>query len=454
MRAYNFLEVGAATLLEGDIGAKMKGQAWKFFGADDMPYLDQLLQGSLVTSFTNFASACPYLRAITTSKHTKAGPHQLWHVLLSDKFLLTYFLFSFYMRSQILIEDHRFEGKNMEIEISGMHFVGKDFVAEDVEKVNNSFVELDTREGVNDGFPRAGANDSLLPGFFYDVVLNCLAWASRSDYASLASINKRYNLLIRSRHLFELRKKLGIVELEHLVYLVCDPRGWEVFDPKRNRWITLPKIPCDECFNLPEKESLVVGSEILVLDRELIDFSIWKYNLISCNWVKCKEMNSPRCLFGSGSLGSIAIVAGGTNKYGNVLELAELYDSNSGTWELLPNMHTPRTLCSSFFMDGKFYVIGGMSSPIVSLTCGEEYDLKTRNWRKIEVVDNQLYVVEHLSNMVNKYDKERNTWSELGRLPIRADSSNGWGLAFKACGEKLLVVNGQRGPEGEAVVLN
>ncbi|RZB65425.1 F-box/kelch-repeat protein [Glycine soja] len=325
----------------------------------------------------------------------------------------------------------------MEIEISGMHFVGKDFVA-----VGCLFkFLLGFTEGVNDGFPRAGANDSLLPGFFYDVVLNCLAWASRSDYASLSSINKRYNLLIRSRHLFELRKKLGIVELEHLVYL-------------RNRWITLPKIPCDECFNHAEKESLAVGSEILVLDRELMDFSIWKYNLISCNWVKCKEMNSPRCLFGSGSLGSIAIVAGGTNKYGNVLELAELYDSNSGTWELLPNMHTPRTLCSSFFMDGKFYVIGGMSSPIVSLTCGEEYDLKTRNWRKIEVVDNQLYVVEHRSNMVNKYDKERNTWSELGRLPIRADSSNGWGLAFKACGEKLLVVNGQRGPEGEAVVLN
>ncbi|KAG4949761.1 hypothetical protein JHK86_043000 [Glycine max] len=54
--------------------------------------------------------------------------------------------------------------------------------------------------------------------------------------------------------------------------------------------------------------------------------------------------------------------------------------------------------------------------------------------------------------MVNKYDKERNTWSELGRLPIRADSSNGWGLAFKACGEKLLVVNGQRGPEALAIL--
>ncbi|KAG5068286.1 hypothetical protein JHK85_000663 [Glycine max] len=211
---------------------------------------------------------------------------------------------------------------------------------EDVEKVNNSSVELDTREGVNDGFPRAGAgaNDSLLPGLFYDLALNCLAWASRSDYASLACINKR-----------------------------C------------------------------------------------------------------------------GSVGSIVVFAGGTNKYGNVLESAELYDSNSGTWELLPNMHTPRTLCSGFFMDGKCYVIASMYPLIVSLTCGDEYDVKTRNWRKIE---------EHLTNMVNKYDNERHTWSELGRLPVRADSSNGWGLAFKGCGEKLLVMSGQRGPEGEVVVLN
>ena len=71
------------------------------------------------------------------------------------------------------------------------------------------------------------------------------------------------------------------------------------------------------------------------------------------------------------------------------------------------------------------------------------------------VVDNQLYYdEEHLTNMVNKYDKERHTWSEMGRLPVHVDSFNGWGLAFKGYGEQLLVVSGQRGLEGEAVMLN
>ncbi|KAM7496721.1 hypothetical protein LguiA_021135 [Lonicera macranthoides] len=323
--------------------------------------------------------------------------------------------------------------------------------------------------GVYDGRRRFGSSDSLLPGLYDDVALNCLAWASRSDYASLSCLNLSFNLLMRSGYLYELRKQLGIVE--HWVYMVCDPRGWEAFDPIRNKWIKLPKIPCDECFNYADKESLAVGSELLVFGRELFEFAIWKYSLIRHNWVKCEGMNRPRCLFGSGTLGSIAIVAGGSDKNGNVLKSAELYDSSSGRWEILPNMHSPRRLCSGFFMDEKFYVIGGMTNPTDSLTCGEEFDLKTRKWKRIEdmypnvnraaqapplvaVVDNQLYAVEYLTNMVKKYDKEKNSWAVLGRLPVRADSSNGWGLAFKACGKELLVVGGQRGPEGEAIVLN
>ncbi|KAF6139712.1 hypothetical protein GIB67_006660 [Kingdonia uniflora] len=316
---------------------------------------------------------------------------------------------------------------------------------------------------------RADSSDSLLPGLHDDITLNCLAWVERSDYASLACLNTRFNSLTKSGYLYELRKKMGISE--HWVYIVCDPRGWEAFNPLRRKWMSLPKIPCDECFNHADKESLTVGNELLVFGREYFDFAIWKYSLVNGNWVRCQGMNLPRCLFGSGSYGSIAIVAGGSDKNGTVLKSAELYNSESGTWEVLPNMHSPRKMCSGFFMDGKFYVIGGMSSPTSSLTCGEEFNLQTKEWRKIEgmcpnvnkaaqapplvaVVDNQLYVVEHVTNMVKKYNKEKNSWELLGRLPLRADSSNGWGLAFKACGKQLLVVGGQRGPEGEGIVVS
>lgn len=339
---------------------------------------------------------------------------------------------------------------------------------EEEEKDEKHVVSSFPVEAGDDRF-QTGPNDSLLPGLIDDMALNCLAWACLSDYSSLSSINKRFYQLIKSGFLYGLRKQVGF--LEHWVYLVCDPRGWIAFELMERKWVTLPKIPCDECFNHADKESLAVGSELLVFGRELFEFAIWKYSLLRNCWLKCEGMNRPRCLFASGSLGSIAIVAGGSDKGGNVLQSAELYDSTSGKWEMLPSMHSPRRLCSGFFMDGKFYVIGGMAGPNISLSCGEEFDLETRKWRKIEgmypnvsraaqapplvaVVDNQLYAVEHSTNMVKKYDKEKNTWDVLGRLPVKADSSNGWGLAFKACGGELLVVGGQRGPEGEAIVVN
>ncbi|GFY83620.1 hypothetical protein Acr_03g0003940 [Actinidia rufa] len=53
---HNFLEVGAAALFVGDMEAKMKGQSWRNFGTTDMPYLDQLLQPSLLTTITSSGS--------------------------------------------------------------------------------------------------------------------------------------------------------------------------------------------------------------------------------------------------------------------------------------------------------------------------------------------------------------------------------------------------------------
>ena len=80
MRTHNFL-VGAAALLVGDMEAKMKGQPWKYFGTADMPYLDQLLQPSSVTTIANSASARSHLRAITALTRSKGGLCQIWYAL-------------------------------------------------------------------------------------------------------------------------------------------------------------------------------------------------------------------------------------------------------------------------------------------------------------------------------------------------------------------------------------
>ncbi|GAU42769.1 hypothetical protein TSUD_239320 [Trifolium subterraneum] len=179
------------------------------------------------------------------------------------------------------------------------------------------------------------------------------------------------------------------------------------------------------------------------------------------------KMNTTRCLFGSASLGEIAILAGGCDQHGNILSSSELYNSDTNTWEVLPDMNTPRRMCSAVFMDGKFYVLGGVGvDKTTQLTCGEEFVLKTRKWSKISnmcpsrtggdgpnlvsgeshpliaVVNNVLFAADYAQHVAKKYVKDINSWVTIGSLPDRVTSLDGWGIAFRSCGEKLVVIGG------------
>ncbi|XP_042514980.1 F-box/kelch-repeat protein SKIP11-like [Macadamia integrifolia] len=311
--------------------------------------------------------------------------------------------------------------------------------------------------------------NSLIQPIGRDTSINCLLLCSRSDYGSLASLNRSFRSLIRTGELYRLRRMKCIIE--HWVYFSCQLLEWEAFDPIRRRWMHLPRMPANECFMCADKESLAVGTELLVFGKEVTSQVIYRYSILTNSWSSGLKMNAPRCLFGSASLGEIAILAGGSDSQGNVLNSAELYNSETGTWETLPSMKKPRKMCSGVFMDGKFYVIGGSNTE--PLSCGEEYDLQTGIWREIPgmfpiqsganggtapplvaVVNNELYAADYAENEVRKYVKDGNSWITIGRLPERAVSMNGWGLAFRACGSQLIVIGGPRALGGGIIELN
>ncbi|KAF8378413.1 hypothetical protein HHK36_029752 [Tetracentron sinense] len=320
---------------------------------------------------------------------------------------------------------------------------------------------------------------SLIQPIGRDISINCLLSCSRSDYGSLASLNRSFCSLIRSGELYRLRRKMGVIE--HWVYFACQLLEWEAFDPIRRRWMHLPRMASNECFKCSDKESLAIGTELLVFGKEVTSHVIYRYSILTNSWSSGMTMNAPRCLFGSASLGEVAILAGGCDSQGNILRSAELYNSETGTWETLPCMNKPRKMCSGVFMDGKFYVIGGIGGSNSNLlTCGEEYNLETRTWREIPnmfpersrairgteasaaavapplvaVVNNELYAANYSEKEVKKYDKERILWVTVGGLPERAVSMNGWGLAFRACGDRLIVIGGQRASGGGIIELN
>ncbi|OMO93178.1 Kelch repeat type 1 [Corchorus capsularis] len=313
--------------------------------------------------------------------------------------------------------------------------------------------------------------DALIQPIGRDNSISCLIRCSRSDYGSIASLNRSFRSLIRSGEIYKLRRQNGVVE--HWVYFSCALLQWEAFDPIRLRWMHLPGMPPNECFIFSDKESLAVGTELLVFGKEVTSQVIYRYSILTNSWSSGTSMNAPRCLFGSASLGEIAILAGGCDSQGNILSSAEMYNSETQRWETLPSMNKPRKMCSGVFMDNKFYVIGGIGgvgNDARVLTCGEEYDLETRRWTEIPnmspgrsgaageaempaaagapplvaVVNNELYAADHADMEVKKYDKESRLWVTIGRLPERAVSMNGWGLAFRACGDRLIVIGGPR----------
>ncbi|KAG6480031.1 F-box/kelch-repeat protein At1g74510-like isoform X1 [Zingiber officinale] len=306
---------------------------------------------------------------------------------------------------------------------------------------------------------------SRLPG---DLIMTCFLHLSRSDYGAIASVNRTFHSMIQD--LYKLRRRQGI--MEHWIYFSCTALQWQAFDPYCRRWIKVPQMPASltETFTFSDKESLAVGTDLLVFGREMTSSVVLRYSILSNSWSPGVVMNSPRCLFGSASLGGKAIIAGGITNNGEILNSVELYDSETRTWEALPPMNRARKMCSGVFMDDQFYVIGGMANEREVLTCGERYDMKRGSWQLIPnmsaglsgehgapplvaVVNNVLYAARYADNIVMKYNKEKNTWKGLGKLPERSDSMNGWGIAFRACGERLIVI-GRRGPRGGMIELN
>ncbi|TKY55108.1 F-box/kelch-repeat protein SKIP11 [Spatholobus suberectus] len=311
-----------------------------------------------------------------------------------------------------------------------------------------------------------------------DISISCLLQLSRSDYGSIASLNQSFRSLIRSGELYQLRRKMGIAE--YWVYFSCNILEWEAFDPNRGRWMHLPRMTSNECFMCSDKESLAVGTELLVFGKEITAPVVYGYNILTNTWSFGTEMNIPRCLFGSASLREIAIVAGGCDPLGRILSVAELYNSDTRTWETLPNMNKARKMCSGVFMDGKFYVLGGIGEDHTKqLTSGEEFDLKTRKWREIPdmflarsgervtqtpasaeapplvaVVNNVLYTADYAKQEVKRYVKERNKWVIIGSLPKGPTSINGWGIAFRACGDRLIVIGGPNSNGGGVIEVN
>ena len=90
-------------------------------------------------------------------------------------------------------------------------------------------------------------------------------------------LNKSFRSLIQSGELYKLRRHVGIVE--SWVYYSCSPLEWEAFDPVRGRCMSLPRLTANEVFICSDKESLAVGTDLLVFGRDILSQVIYRYSI-------------------------------------------------------------------------------------------------------------------------------------------------------------------------------
>ncbi|XP_043724877.1 F-box/kelch-repeat protein At3g27150-like [Telopea speciosissima] len=333
---------------------------------------------------------------------------------------------------------------------------------------NETWIRFSSNQGRNDGSSHGEPQDadySYVSSLNDELALLILARIPRSDHRKLCFVNKRYLALFKSGELYKIRRAYGIKEAS-VFMLACGERHWWAFDRKFNSCRKLPVLPSDGCFASGDKESLCVGTHLLVSGKEFEGMAIWRYELVTNRWFKGPSMINPRCLFASANCGDVACVAGGiamSARGTEVLNTAEKYNPEAKSWVSLPRMKERRKLCSGCFMDNKFFVIGGHNERGVDLTCGEVYDAEKNTWKLIPnmlenapvltpsasrspplvaVVNNELYSLEPSSNQLKVYMKNTNSWRYLGESPVRADQSRGWGVAFKSLGDALLVIGG------------
>ncbi|KAI5391715.1 hypothetical protein KIW84_076501 [Lathyrus oleraceus] len=104
-------------------------------------------------------------------------------------------------------------------------------------------------------------------------------------------------------------------------------------------------------------------------------------------------------------------------------------------------MNKARKMCPGVFMDGNFYVVGGIAvDKITQLTRGEEFNMTTKEWCEIPnmfsmrnevletpppsgspplvvVVNNILYAADYSQQEVKKYVKGNISWVTIGGFP-------------------------------------
>ncbi|KAL0711654.1 hypothetical protein Bca4012_018632 [Brassica carinata] len=197
----------------------------------------------------------------------------------------------------------------------------------------------------------------------YELEVEIIARLPCFEYWKMQFLNKKFLQLLKSCEIFRVRQEKGLVK-PHVIMHSGAVSNWEMFDKDFKTFRRLPKVPSsDYCFFFSDKETISVGTQLIVIGSEIEGIVVFRYELENHKWFRGPSMITPRVMYGSASHGNTAFFAGGIQMDDNgnpvVMRTVEKYNSDTKMWTMINGMHKARKFSSGCFLRGKFYVIGG-----------------------------------------------------------------------------------------------
>lgn len=296
----------------------------------------------------------------------------------------------------------------------------------------------------------------LIEGLPDAVAIRCLARVPFFLHPKLELVSRSWQAAIHSPELFKARQEVGSSE-DLLCVCAFDPENlWQLYDPLRDLWITLPVIP-SKIRHLSHFGAVSTAGKLFVIgggsdavdpltgdqDGSFATNEVWSYDPVVRQWAPRTPMLVPRVMFACCVLNGKIVVAGGFTSCRKSISQAEMYDPEKDVWIQMPDLHcTHNSACSGVVIGGKVHVLHKGLSTVQVLDNGGPpgWTVQESGWRQgpMAVVGGALYVMSH--GFIIKQDKGE-------RKIVGSASTRRIGFGMIGVGDDLYVIGGVIGPD-------
>ncbi|OIW11284.1 hypothetical protein TanjilG_28375 [Lupinus angustifolius] len=296
----------------------------------------------------------------------------------------------------------------------------------------------------------------LIEGLPDAVSIRCLARVPFYLHPKLELVSHSWRAAIHSPELFNARHEIGSSQ-DLLCVCAYDPENlWQLYDPLRDLWITLPVLP-SKITHLAHFGAVSTAGKLFIIgggsggvdpltgdqDGCFATDEVWSYDPVLRHWATRASMLVPRSMFACCVLNGKIIVAGGFTTCRKSISHAEIYDPDNDVWTPMPDLHrTHNSACSGVVIEGKVHVLHkDMSTVQVLDNAGQGWTVEEFEWLQgpMAVVQGALYVISH---GLIKQDKEvRKVLDSASEFRRR------FGFAMIGLGDELYVIGGLIGPD-------